>query len=457
MHPSMGYGQQQMGPPYGQQQMGSQYGGYGQQMGAQQGFLAGSGPTMLGAAGSMMGSGPQGFAPQQGQFQGQAQAGMGGQFAYPGQVAAQTDFPDRGVSAWRSLFIVNELNERLASTRTSSHITWLAMAALLEGFGWKNGARWYPSFDGGAAIEAASYNPILQLALGTLVWLFILLLQLIARRLGAIAWGNSLLEFVDVCSVANVSVFFLDEPFHGYYIHGKAPTSRGEWCHSELAKALHDESKGIGFPRGLAGENHSCQTFEVFLPPDLDVVIPGGTSVKFRQTIYQTFLEVRATQQAIYNRRPQKPEEHDILMMSRCRCQMQVLMDSFIHRVMRDVRDIIQVRDRLQKFWGAPPPGGVALLQHPVFYEDKEGFAWSSCLAYGSEVWSAFLGLPTGFEWHLICLELIVFHLTWRFGESIFLGVALAYLLNQSVLRFYSMAGRRMLSYTTIINGMFLI
>ena len=27
--------------------------------------------------------------------------------------------------------------------------------------------------------------------------------------------------------------FILDEPFHGYYIHGKAPSSRGDWGHTE--------------------------------------------------------------------------------------------------------------------------------------------------------------------------------------------------------------------------------
>eukprot|EP00971_Amphidinium_carterae_P143537 2843756-Amphidinium_carterae.1 len=56
--------------------------------------------------------------------------------------------------------------------------------------------------------------------------------------------GHDLIDFVDVCAVANVSVFILDEPFHGYYIHGKAPSSKGDWCHTELAKAIHDESKG---------------------------------------------------------------------------------------------------------------------------------------------------------------------------------------------------------------------
>ena len=65
---------------------------------------------------------------------------MGG--GTPGVPAAQ-DFgkdnaPDKGISVWRSLFIGNELNERIESTRTSGYVTWLFMVAFLEGFGWKN-------------------------------------------------------------------------------------------------------------------------------------------------------------------------------------------------------------------------------------------------------------------------------------------------------------------------------
>ena len=30
-------------------------------------------------------------------------------------------------------------------------------------------------------------------------------------------------EFVDLCSVCNVSIFIFDETLHGYYIHGMNP------------------------------------------------------------------------------------------------------------------------------------------------------------------------------------------------------------------------------------------
>ena len=30
-------------------------------------------------------------------------------------------------------------------------------------------------------------------------------------------------DFVDLCSVANISIFIVDDNLHGYYIHGENP------------------------------------------------------------------------------------------------------------------------------------------------------------------------------------------------------------------------------------------
>ncbi|CAE8737203.1 unnamed protein product, partial [Polarella glacialis] len=128
------------------------------------------------------------------------------------------------------------------------------MAALLEGCAWKDSARWFPQSSSDAANGAATtapFNPFLQFALGISVYMFIIAMQLVGQRILSTWMGHDLNNFVDACSVANVSVIILDEPFHGYYIHGKAPSSRGDWSHTELTKVLHDEDKGIGFSRGL--------------------------------------------------------------------------------------------------------------------------------------------------------------------------------------------------------------
>jgi len=368
--------------------------------------------------------------------------------------------PDQGVSAWRSIFICNELNERLVSTRTYSFVTWLVMVGLLEGAGLKNGARWYPRFSGNEAMMTAQYNPFLQLGLSGFLWILTLFAQLLVRRAASIFIGDDLIDFIDLCSVSNVSVVLMDEPFHGYYIHGRAPSNNSDVCHTDLARALAREGKGIGFSRGLTADN--CQTFEMFLPPELGV--QGPTSgVNFRRELLRIFSDVRTTDAEVAQRRPARPTEADIAEMSRHRCSVQALIDSFVTAVVRNVDEVVRYRSSMDSFLGMPPRGGVAALRSPVFFRDQDGpsfpngVGWSSCLAHGSEVRFMGVGMPTGFEWNMVLLEFMLFSVVWRFYGSIYLAAALGFVLNRLVLAVYGEVGKAQLAHTSIINPMFLI
>jgi len=35
-------------------------------------------------------------------------------------------------------------------------------------------------------------------------------------------------NFVDLCSMTNISLLMFDETFHGYYIHGRSPYGQAE-------------------------------------------------------------------------------------------------------------------------------------------------------------------------------------------------------------------------------------
>jgi meckelin len=58
-------------------------------------------------------------------------------------------------------------------------------------------------------------------------------------------------DFVDLCSVANVSMFILDEALHGFYIHGKSPTGNADVSMDELRKTLEREIEGKARRRGI--------------------------------------------------------------------------------------------------------------------------------------------------------------------------------------------------------------
>jgi hypothetical protein len=74
------------------------------------------------------------------------------------------------------------------------------------------------------------------------------------------------MDFVDLCAVANVSLFIFDERLHGYYIHGESPANSSDVTIDKLKFALDNEGEGNMAQRGLIKTSPKLQTFEFFLP-----------------------------------------------------------------------------------------------------------------------------------------------------------------------------------------------
>ena len=82
---------------------------------------------------------------------------------------------------------------------------------------------------------------------------------------------------MDLCSVANISVLIMDQAFHGFYIHGEAPSGRSDLVMSDLKAKLDAEGEGSQRRRGLRNYNDlgrqaprllqgDVQTYEIFFP-----------------------------------------------------------------------------------------------------------------------------------------------------------------------------------------------
>jgi meckelin len=74
------------------------------------------------------------------------------------------------------------------------------------------------------------------------------------------------MDFVDLCSVANVSLFIFDDKFHGYYIHGESPSHSSDVTLEALKRALDNEGQGNAARRGLVDKYPNLQTYEFYLP-----------------------------------------------------------------------------------------------------------------------------------------------------------------------------------------------
>jgi hypothetical protein len=66
---------------------------------------------------------------------------------------------------------------------------------------------------------------------------------------------NQIYNFIDLCSVSNISVFILDETYHGYYIHGRSPHGKADVNIKEILINFDREIKRMTGTRGL--ENYS--------------------------------------------------------------------------------------------------------------------------------------------------------------------------------------------------------
>jgi meckelin len=59
------------------------------------------------------------------------------------------------------------------------------------------------------------------------------------------------MNFVDLCSVSNISVFILDQNHHGYYIHGRSPHGITDVNLKDMIMNLERESRMLSGTRGL--------------------------------------------------------------------------------------------------------------------------------------------------------------------------------------------------------------
>ena len=99
----------------------------------------------------------------------------------------------------------------------------------------------------------------------------------VAASFAASASGSDVIgQFIDLATLSNVSLVVMDEPAHGYYIHGQAPWGKADIPLDMMQKQLQEEEAGGAGERsrGLAQQatpsaGDRVQVFEIYLPRSL--------------------------------------------------------------------------------------------------------------------------------------------------------------------------------------------
>ncbi|TPX32052.1 hypothetical protein SmJEL517_g04744 [Synchytrium microbalum] len=165
------------------------------------------------------------------------------------------------ISVWRSIFVANQWNALQIYRRLNIEFCLFWVYFILQGCGVRYAATPQPDiYD----LTPAIVHPVLLFGVNSLIWLFVAFV-LIVLRFGVYErfYRHPLLQFVDLCSVANVSVLLFDEPGHGYYIHGRSVHSYADTDMAELYHQLRKEESNVVPRRGLNDTEE--QSFEIFV------------------------------------------------------------------------------------------------------------------------------------------------------------------------------------------------
>uniref|UniRef100_A0A8I3WNZ1 Transmembrane protein 67 n=1 Tax=Callithrix jacchus TaxID=9483 RepID=A0A8I3WNZ1_CALJA len=149
------------------------------------------------------------------------------------------------VSIWRTYFVANEWNEIQTVRKINSLFQVFIVLFFLEVVGFKNLAL----MDSSSSLSRsppsyiAPYSRILRYAVSAALWLAIGIIQIMFFAVFYERFiEDKIRQFVDLCSMSNISVFLLSHKCFGYYIHGRSVHGHADTNMEEMNMNLKRES-----------------------------------------------------------------------------------------------------------------------------------------------------------------------------------------------------------------------
>ncbi|CAM9776046.1 unnamed protein product, partial [Ectocarpus fasciculatus] len=347
---------------------------------------------------------------------------------------------DGGVSVWRTILVANEWNELAAMRRTDIRFTLFWVTFFLLGLDLEYSATQQPDLDDKSE---GNLNIVLRFA-NTTWWLFFFtVLQWLWKFLIYERFISEPPEqvFVDMCTLAKVSLLLLDEPYHGYYLHCRSPHQFADGTMEELVEMLHKEEEGMTTDRSMEGAPEDVQCFEMFL------------TTEWRMRFNQLYFAMIATPTASENMRQGAGARRGGLFAGRSKHNPRVLVawhdltfflqEFFDNNFSKaELKRIVNEPTYVEKLLKRPPD--MALSGNPSVFRPDRRYEFTKLL---------FLGR----EWDLLMLDILVFGICDLWFDSTAASILLVYLTGWALGELRAYLGQNALSRKTLVDERFLI
>jgi meckelin len=359
-----------------------------------------------------------------------------------GEVTRQ-EYYKLSVSAWRSLFVTNELNELQTVRYINTEFTLLFVIFFLVGLKWERLAAAQPNLD--INDTNSPYNSVLRFFLTSFLFLVIGYSQKVIRKLLSTWIPTKAQNFTDLCSISNISVFILDQSLHGYYIHGAAPTGSADGTMEELRKALAMESQGKARPRGILAEDESgLQTYEIYIPWKMRQTYDNMATNPVDEEVAAFNTNQRMSQASkMWLYQATLPKDIDFERLEDVRSELNRRFKTYISTVIMDSKTHILEKTPLQRFLFMPPTDLANLEGSPFFYKDP-GMCFERVFLMGR-------------EFDLLLMDLLVYAMFDLTTQNTLYSAFFTYLFNKVVVYCRAKFGEWNLSRKTLVDSRFLI
>ncbi|XP_036292399.1 meckelin isoform X3 [Pipistrellus kuhlii] len=271
----------------------------------------------------------------------------------------------------------------------------------------------------------APYSRILRYAVSSALWLVIGMIQIVFFAVFYERFiEDKIRQFVDLCSMSNISVFLLSHKCFGYYIHGRSVHGHADTNMEEMNMNLKREAENLCSQRGLV-PNTEGQTFQIAI------------SSQMRQhydRIHETLIRKNGPARLLSS--SASSFEQSIKAYN----TMNKFLGSFIDHVHKDMDYFIKDKLLLEKILGIE---FMEPMEKSIFYND-DGYSFSSVLYYGNEA-------------TLLIYDLLFFCVVDLACQNFILAAFLTYL-QQEVFKFIrNIVGQKNLASKTLVDQRFLI
>ncbi|KAL4617058.1 meckelin [Arapaima gigas] len=331
------------------------------------------------------------------------------------------------VSIWRTYFVANEWNEIQTIRKINPTFQVVAVLFFLEVVGFSNLALRDPSSALHRDTEAykSPWSLILRYGVATAMWLVIGLFQMLFFTVFYERFvEDKIRQFVDLCSISNISVLLLSHRCFGYYIHGRSVHGHADTNMEEMNANLKREAENLCGQRGLL-PNTDTQTFQIAITNKLRQQYDRILEPLTRRNGPSRLIDASAS-----------PFEQNTKAYHTMNKFLSSIIDHAYHEMDYIVKDKL-VFERLvgMEFMEA--------IEKSIFYND-ESHSFSDVLYYGNEA-------------TLLIFDMLFFCIVDLGSQNFVLAAVLTYLQQQVFCLIRNVIGRRNLAAKTLVDKRFLI